>query len=317
VGLLTSCSSISQYERTQEVVHTLQEVDRQFTIEDTSTASFPDDKGAKIWIHHALALMPHSAMPYIGDADQPGLVAILEMRGRYPLLIDLLKRAVADPKIRLDQQYYSLLLALADAEERVGPTSGASKTYADALVQINKSVGKAGDTFDPNSSLLLDRARAEYYGGRKPQALKDFQSIITTDPENAPAAKNDMAYFLALDKTNLSQAKTLATEAVAEARKQGDDDVIGMYEDTLAWVDHQQGNDKDALYYEQEAASLIPLMADVQYHLGAICVADGQDLQAKVAFTRAIKLDPYFSEARSALQALPSSPVDVQSKLES
>ena len=193
VGLLTSCSSISQYERTQEVVHTLQEVDRQFTIEDTSTASFPDDKGAKIWIHHALALMPHSAMPYIGDADQPGLVAILEMRGRYPLLIDLLKRAVADPKIRLDQQYYSLLLALADAEERVGPTSGASKTYADALVQINKSVGKAGDTFDPNSSLLLDRARAEYYGGRKPQALKDFQSIITTDPENAPAAKNDMA----------------------------------------------------------------------------------------------------------------------------
>ena len=90
-----------------------------------------------------------------------------------------------------------------------------------------------------------------------------------------------------------------------------------MYEDTLAWVDHQQGNDKDALYYEQEAASLIPLMADVQYHLGAICVADGQDLQAKVAFTRAIKLDPYFSEARSALQALPSSPVDVQSKLES
>ena len=94
-------------------------------------------------------------------------------------------------------------------------------------------------------------------------------------------------------------------KAVADVRKSGSDDQIGEYIDTLAWVDHQSGDDKDALFYEQEAASLMPLEPDVQYHLGEICRAEGQNFQAHVAYSRAIKLDPFFPEARASLQSLP------------
>jgi tetratricopeptide (TPR) repeat protein len=187
----------------------------------------------------------------------------------------------------------------------MGQEADAESTYAGAVEAINKSIGKGSTSIDPDSDFFFDRARAEYYGGQRQQAIKDFDSVIKSNPDEAPEAENDLAYFYALDKTNLTEAKALATKALADARRQGDDDVIGMYEDTLAWVDHQEGNNSDALFYEQEAASLTPLFPDIQYHLGEICRAQGLNFQARIAFMRAIKLDPFFPEARASLQSLP------------
>jgi|GEM_PF-4742888 tetratricopeptide (TPR) repeat protein len=306
----TGCSKINEYQQETEVQHTLGEVDRQFTIEPTSDTELPHDKGPKKWISHALALMPHSAFPFVGSSDQAGIIDILELRGRYPLLIDLLKKAIADPKMPHDADYTALILSLAESQQRIGSPSDAEKTYAEAIPLISSSFRKAGTKIDPDSGIILEKARAEYYGGMRAQAMKDYHSIITTDPDNAAEAENDLAYMLALDKTDLGQANKLATTALAAARKDGNDERIGMYEDTLAWVDHQQGNDKDALYYEDEAAELLPLMADVQYHLGEITRANGQNFEARIAYVRAIRLDPFFPEARAALKALPPSAAD-------
>jgi tetratricopeptide (TPR) repeat protein len=304
---VTGCSAIDKIEKTHEVFDTLKEADRQFTIEDTPDGALPNDTEAKNWINRALVLMPHSDVPYIGDEENIGIIGILINRGRYPLLIDLLNKAIADPKLVGNPD---LLFTLADAEERMGPASEATKTYALALTALKKSFGEAGTTFDPDSPILIERATAEYYGGQRAQSLKDFTTIINSRPELSAEASNDFAYMLALDKTDLPRALTLSKSAVASARSDGDDTTVGIYEDTLAWVDHQQGDDKDALYYEQEAASLDPLQADVQYHLGEIARANGQILLARAAYDRAIDLNPFFPEARKSLASLPpTSPV--------
>ena len=229
--LLSGCSSIDDLQRTHDVMATLQEADRQFTIESTPDGALPDDTQAKKWINDAIALMPHSDVPYVGTSDDPGIIDILGNRGRYPLLIDYLSKALKDPKLSGD---YQLLLPLADAQERMGPQADASKTYTAALAAINKSFTTAGSTFTGDGGEFLDRARAEYYGGKRPQAIKDFNSIITTRPELADEAENNLAYFYALDKSDLPDAKKLAMKAVADVRKSGSDDQIGEYIDTLA-----------------------------------------------------------------------------------
>jgi tetratricopeptide (TPR) repeat protein len=310
ISTMSGCSTIDKLEKTKQSMDTVQEASRQFSIESYADGAVPNDTAAKVWINRAIALMPHSNVPYDGPQgtldgdsdDEPGIIDTLEAWGRYPLLITLLKKAVTDPKLASDSK---ILLTLADAEERMGQTGDATKTYASAIVAINKSLGSAGTTFDPNNSILLDRARAEYYGGQRAKGIADFQEIIAADNDQSSVAENDLAYFYSLDKTDLPDAKKLAIAALANARKQGNDQVIGIYEDTLAWTDHQMGDNQDALFYEQEAASLTPLIGDLQYHLGQICQDNGQTFQARVAYTRAIKLDPFFPESRAALQSLP------------
>jgi len=294
--------------RTSEVVSTLAEADRQFSIELTPDGGIPDDRQAIRWINRAIALMPHSPIPYVGGEDffgneSPGIIAILTTRGRYPLLITYLKKAVSDPALANN---YDILIALGDSELRMGDTVGAQTTYAAAITSINSSLDKSGTTFNPNENVFLERAGAEYYGGQRARAIKDFQTIISEKSDDSAAAANNLAYMFSLDKSNLPEALTLAKMAVAAARASGDDDDIGEYEDTLAWVEHQMGDDQDALFYEQEAASLTPLQADVQYHLGAICQAEALNTEARIAYTRAIKLNPFFPEARASLLTLPA-----------
>ena len=151
--LLSGCSSIDDLQRTHDVMATLQEADRQFTIESTPDGALPDDTQAKKWINDAIALMPHSDVPYVGTSDDPGKIDILGNRGRYPLLIDYLSKALKDPKLSGD---YQLLLPLADAQERMGPQADASKTYTAALAAINKSFTTAGSTFTGDGGEVLD-----------------------------------------------------------------------------------------------------------------------------------------------------------------
>jgi tetratricopeptide (TPR) repeat protein len=300
--VLSGCSTIDEIHRAHNALASVQEADRQFSIESTPIDKLPNDSQAELWIDRSLALMPHSAVPYVGNDEYPeGITSVLIKYGRYPLLIDLLKKAVADPKLANDPD---LLLALAEAQERMGPQPDAEKTYARTLAAINSKLTTAGSEMGTGDQILLTRAEAEYYGGKRTKALKDYASIISTDPDDAAQAQNDLAYMLSLDKSDLTYAKTLATAAVASARKGDDDETLGVYLDTLAWVDHQAGDDSDAIAYEREAASYTPLQADVQYHLGVISNDVGQKPEAKLAFQRAVKFCPYFPEARSALQSV-------------
>jgi tetratricopeptide (TPR) repeat protein len=303
-NLFSGCSEIDNLEKTHEALVTLQEADRQFSIENTADGSLPDDRQAIIWINRAIVLLPHSAVLYTGnDTDGDGLITILTNRGRYPLLISYLKKAAADRDLANNT---AILLSLAEAEERSGPSAVATAAYARALASINKSMGTSGSIVDADGNLLLNRAESEYYGGERAQSIMDFKSIIGTRDDLRATAQNNLAYDLALDKTDLPWAKQLATAAVASARTADNDDQLGIYIDTLAWVVHQQGNNSDALTYEEEAASLTPLQADVQYHLGEICRASGKYFEARVAYRTAVKLNPYFPEARASLSSLPT-----------
>jgi tetratricopeptide (TPR) repeat protein len=304
IAVMSGCSEIDQIQKQHEVFVTLQEADRQFSIEDNPIGTVPDDRAPMFWINHALELMPHSPVPYLGGDSDNGLIAILIGRGRYQLLVSILKKAVKDPALSDNPD---LLINLADAEQREGSTPDVTATYARAVDAYNKALRTAGTTLSANGNEMIQRARAEYYGGMKAQAIKDFNTIISTHDDERPLAENELAYIEALDKTNLPEAKQLATDAVNTVKsEEGEDEQLGAVEDTLAWVLHQQGDNSNALTEEEEAVSLDPLEADCQYHLGEICKADGRFDEARMAYRAAIKLYPCFPEAQAALASLPS-----------
>ena len=123
-----------------------------------------------------------------------------------------------------------------------------------------------------------------------------------TVPAEAAAAAKDLAYKESLSRENgFPEAETLARFAVDKADAADDVITLAMYQDTLGWVLHQEGNDKAALPYCQVAANGIPELADGTYHLAAIYEALGDTENATKAYTHLAALEPLNADAKTGL----------------
>jgi cellulose synthase operon protein C len=117
-------------------------------------------------------------------------------------------------------------------------------------------------------------------------AISEYQYVLTQQPGSMIAA-NNLASMLAdhrTDKASLDQAQTLAASLRSSP--------VPQFKDTLGWVDYRQGDYKDAIPLLEAAATALPDLPLVHYHLGMAYAAGGQMAKAAEQFKAALGKAP-------------------------
>ena len=113
-------------------------------------------------------------------------------------------------------------------------------------------------------------------------AIAEYQHMLDDQPGSLIVA-NNLASVLAdhrTDKASLDQAKSLAVRL----RKSP----VPQFKDTFGWVSYQQGDFKGALAALEEAATDLPNLAVVRYHLGMSYISSGQPVKASEQLRQAL-----------------------------
>lgn len=107
----------------------------------------------------------------------------------------------------------------------------------------------------------------------------------------------------------LAQAESLAIEAVEGAQSAGADQAtMGVFLDTLGWVQFKRGDLRQALANLTRAADAAPDQPEILYHLALAYLAQGRRHDAIVMLERALKLKPNFTAASRRLSELRETP---------
>jgi tetratricopeptide (TPR) repeat protein len=175
----------------------------------------------------------------------------------------------------------------------------AAQDKLDLAVASLEEADRTG-ALSPGARLLL--ARIYLSRGETSKTRDTLERALAERPDLA-GAKNDLAYLLAQEGSNLERALTLAQEA---QRALSTDPNAA---DTLAYVYLRKGLLEPALQQSRYAIQLAeesgqPVQAAYQHHLGLVLRALGRNAEAASAFERALDLDPNFSEAAEARREL-------------
>ena len=129
------------------------------------------------------------------------------------------------------------------------------------------------------------------------KAKQCYQKALKINPKFAPAA-NNLAYLYAEKGENIDEALNLAQSA----KEQFPDDP--HISDTLGWVYYKKNVFTLAITYLKEANEKIPDHSMMRYHLGMAYYKNGDKELAKKELGKALELDPKFSGAEEAKDAL-------------
>ncbi len=130
------------------------------------------------------------------------------------------------------------------------------------------------------------------------QANRYYQKVLDLDKNSAPAA-NNLAWNYAQYGGNLDSALTLAQKA---RELSPDDEGIA---DTLGWIYYKKGAYLTAIGLLKESSlKFKDLNPTVLYHLGMAYSKKGDTALAKESFSKALRLNQNFREAKDAKQAL-------------
>ncbi len=147
--------------------------------------------------------------------------------------------------------------------------------------------GATADTFQKAQDLLLH----SYKESNLAEAVKDFQSVLSTDPDNALAhARLGTAYFIqyrySKDHKLLDLAKTETDRAISI-----DPDLAAPYV-TLSRIASMQDQTQLATQQAKKALQLDARNAEALGALGEVYEAEGRDKDAIDAYQKAIDLAP-------------------------
>lgn len=185
---------------------------------------------------------------------------------------------------------------------------------------------------DPNSvAALRERANIEAQLGRYPAAAADYEAVLKAAPDDGTTmlklgliyqtqqrdddaermflgavkanpklalAYNYLAARAAEQKKDLDQALTWAKRAVELSPE------VAHFQDTLGWVYHLRGQNKEALATLQKAVALPPPQSSTYYHLGVAYQDAGDMAGARTAFAKALQIAPDFKDAPDAKKRL-------------
>lgn len=125
--------------------------------------------------------------------------------------------------------------------------------------------------------------------GRHDEAVKAYERVLEIDPDDV-ITLNNLAYHLAVRAGQPEAALPLATRANTLARGNA------QVEDTLGWIHHLLGNDRDALPFVARASRALPRNAEVQLHAAVVFAANGRMTDAARALENAANQDPAIRE---------------------
>ncbi len=230
--------------------------------------------------------------------SQLAVPRVLLLRAELLSLAGELRRAESDAlkAYEADPQLPGAADLLFEIYERQGKLAEALRAFEEA-----ESVG----VLHPGARVLLGRLYLSQ--GRRDEARAAYEKVIEVNPENA-AAKNDLAYLLAVEGRDLERAQTLAEEA----QRALPDRPEAM--DTVGYVYFRRGHHEAALGQLRRAIELAEAQrgeapASFHYHLGLSLSALDRNAEAAAAFERALALDSGFAgavDARRQLEAAKS-----------
>ena len=136
-----------------------------------------------------------------------------------------------------------------------------------------------------NSNQILSYNLANLYTqiGKPDSAIKEFEEILSVNPESSTAINNLAMMLVSYRKDQESINKAVA---LVEKFKQSNNP---NYLDTLGWVLVKGDKSRSAVNYLKKAAKQVPNSGLIQYHLGTALFNSGDILNAKQALQKAIK----------------------------
>ena len=299
IGLmLAGCGT--QAQNALKVQQNLENAQHDIQVEATDVQARQD-------VDRAIAVAPQDADTYFGPSDPQSASALLPPlsiaavfgdAGDTPALADYM--AQATQKFPNDSRGFQ---ALDEAQKQLGRTAAQRATAAQLVALLSKKLKTPGaDNLD---QLTLELAQAYYDSGDTVNGEAAYKKAIQAYPTN-PTLANNLAYAYAVRGVHLPEALALANQAITLAQKQnGPDSEIATYQDTLGWVQYQQGDYADAEQNLLQAASSLPRLAEIRYHLGLVYAAQGNMAAARSELGHAVLLAQGYAAAQQALDTLP------------
>ncbi|HQT66954.1 MAG TPA: tetratricopeptide repeat protein [Acetobacteraceae bacterium] len=173
-----------------------------------------------------------------------------------------------------------------DVLELKGDIYRGAGNFPAAIAAYSTAIGKLPQPA-PQAAWTLYYARgiSEDQNGGWALAQPDLQAARALDPTQ-PYVLNYLGYSLAIHGDDLTQAKQMIEQAVGEAPEEG------AIIDSLGYIQLRQGKIKQALTTLTRAVQLQPDDVTVNMHLGDAFYANGQKLQARYQWQRALNLKP-------------------------
>ncbi len=223
----------------------------------------------------------------------------LQQQQKFPEAADAFKKQIA--MNALDPVAHAALGALFLEQHK----------YSEAVPELDKATVLAPD----NAELEVSLGQALLNTGEKDKALEAFEKGV--DIAQTPAVWNNVAYALAEHNFELDKAARYAESAIAatatnlrnvELSRLSLDDLnqvasIGVYWDTLGWVNFRKGDLDQAEHYIR-AAWLLNQHGEVGDHLAQIYEKRGEKEKAARMYAEAIAAPHAVPETRARLIVL-------------
>jgi pentatricopeptide repeat protein len=147
-----------------------------------------------------------------------------------------------------------------------------------------------------NPNLRLELAGLQIAKGNNDAAIAQYEGILKDLPKSPVAINNLVSLLLDRgDKDSLNRAIALSVELKNTN--------VPQFQDTFGWAQYNRGDFKAAISVLENAASRLPTLAAVHYHLGMAYKATGDMEKAKEQFKTALGLEPEESPLKKNIRA--------------
>lgn len=123
------------------------------------------------------------------------------------------------------------------------------------------------------------------------KAAERYRAVLAVSPDHA-VALNNLAYSLAVHKGRAGEAIGLAERAVALTSGRSPE-----IADTLAWIQHLLGRDREAAEILQRIVKSAPERAEYRLHAAVVFAAVGKLEEAATQLREAVRLDPQLEKS--------------------
>jgi cellulose synthase operon protein C len=256
----------------------------------------------------------HAAAP---DAFQPvlGLVSdyiklgktekadalLQELLKKYPdnaeLLILMGQTKLAQKKLDDAQKAYRTAIAKQPKDPN------AYSALSELLVR-QKDFGAAAEVIQAglreqpqNLNLRLVSAGLQIQTGDDDNAMAQYEAILRDQPNSLLAINNLVSLLLdhRSDQQSIDRAVALSDKLKGST--------VAQFEDTVGWAQFKKGDIQAAITTLEAAATKLPNLAAVHYHLGMSYAATGKPDQAEEQFQKALTLEPDGTPLKKNIQA--------------
>ena len=118
------------------------------------------------------------------------------------------------------------------------------------------------------------------------KAIERYRTVLAVYPDNV-VALNNLAYGLAVRKGQPTEAIGYAERAMTLSGGRSPE-----IADTLAWVQHLVGRDREAAQILEPLVKVAPAQAEYRLHVAVVYAALGRLKEAVTELSEAVRLDP-------------------------